>query len=182
MKRKTLTVATLLLCATMLTSSCVGSFSLFNKLSAWNQDATGNKFLNELIFLVISPAYAVCSVADVLVLNTIEFWSGSNPVASNVGKTIKVQGQDGRYYAVKTLKDGYEIKAPDGKVTCFVYDKQTDSWSQQQDGKTTEIFRFNDDGTVQVNLGDRKMNVTVDEMGVNEVASATGHGLYFAAR
>ena len=103
-------------------------------------------------------------------------------MASNVGKTIKVQGQDGRYYAVKTLKDGYEIKAPDGKVTCFVYDKQTDSWSQQQDGKTTEIFRFNDDGTVQVNLGDRKMNVTVDEMGVNEVASATGHGLYFAAR
>ena len=76
----------------MLTSSCVGSFSLFNKLSAWNRDATGNKLLNELIFLVISPAYAVCSVADVLVLNTIEFWSGSNPVGRNVSETIKGQG------------------------------------------------------------------------------------------
>ena len=182
MKRKSLTVATLLLCATMLTTSCVGSFSLFNKLAAWNKDATGSKFLNEIIFLVISPAYAVCSVADVLVLNTIEFWSGSNPLASNVGKTMNVQGHDGRYYAVKTLKNGYEIKAPDGKVTCFIYDKKTDSWSQQQDGKTTEIFRFNDNCTIQVNLGDRKMDVTVDEMGLNEVATATGRGFFYAAR
>ena len=107
MKRRFLTVATLLLCATMLTTSCVGSFSLFNKLAAWNKDATGSKFLNEIIFLVISPAYAVGSVADVLVLNTIEFWSGSSPLASNVGKTMNVQGQDGRYYAVKSLKNGY---------------------------------------------------------------------------
>ena len=141
----------------MLTTSCVGSFSLFNKLASWNKDATGSKFLNEIIFIVISPAYAVCSVADALVLNSIEFWSGSNPIASNVGKTVKVQGQDGRYYAVKTLKNGYEIKAPDGKVTCFVYDKNNDSWSQMENGKLVEIFRFNDNGTIQVNLGDKKM-------------------------
>ena len=89
---------------------------------------------------------------------------------------MNVQGQDGRYYAVKTLKNGYEIKAPDGKVTCFIYDKKTDSWSQQQDGKTTEIFRF------QVNLGNKKMDVTVDEMGLNDVATATGRGFFYAAR
>lgn len=57
----------------LLTSSCVGSFSLFNKLASWNKRATGNKFLNELIFLVISPAYAVVGAVDVLVLNSIEF-------------------------------------------------------------------------------------------------------------
>ena len=182
MKRRFLTVATLLLCATMLTTSCVGSFSLFNKLAAWNKDATASKFLKEIVFLVISPAHAVRPVVDMLVFNTIESQSGSNPLASNVGKTMNVQGQDGRYYAVKTLKNGYEIKAPDGKVTCFIYDKKTDSWSQQQDGKTTEIFRFNDNGTIQVNLGDRKMDVTVDEMGLNEVATATGRGFFYAAR
>lgn len=182
MKRRFFTVATLLMCATMLTTSCVGSFSLFNKLASWNKDATGSKFLNEIIFIVISPAYAVCSVADALVLNSIEFWSGSNPIASNVGKTVKVQGQDGRYYAVKTLKNGYEIKAPDGKVTCFVYDKKNDSWSQMENDKLVEIFRFNDNGTIQVNLGDKKMDVTVDEMGLNEVATATGRGFFYAAR
>ena len=98
MKRKTFYVATALLCGSMLTSSCVGSFSLFNSLASWNKSATSSKFLNEIIFIVISPAYAVCSVADVLVLNSIEFWSGTNPIASNIGKTINVKGEDGRLY------------------------------------------------------------------------------------
>ena len=47
MKRRFFTVATLLMCATMLTTSCVGSFSLFNKLASWNKDATGSKFLKD---------------------------------------------------------------------------------------------------------------------------------------
>ena len=68
-----LKVAVVLLAGVLLTNSCVGSFGLFNKLASWNKSATNEKFLNELIFLIISPAYAVCSVVDVLVLNTIEF-------------------------------------------------------------------------------------------------------------
>ena len=182
MRRNTIFVATALLCGSMLTSSCVGSFSLFNKLAVWNKSATNSKALNEIIFILISPAYAVCSLADVLVLNSIEFWSGSNPVASNVGKTIDVKGQDGRLYAVKTLKNGYEVKSPDGAVINLVYDKKTDSWSQIQDGKTTEIFRFNTDGTIQVCLNGKRMNVTVDEYGLNQVATAAGYGLFYAAR
>ena len=116
MKKRTLTVATAILAATMLTSSCIGKFALFNGLLSWNQKATGNKFLNELIFIVISPAYAVCTVADALVLNTVEFWSGSNPIGK-AGKVEKVWGQDGRQYAVKTLKNGYEITDPKGKYS-----------------------------------------------------------------
>ena len=182
MKVRTLTVAAILMCTTMLTSSCVGSFSLFNKLASWNRGATDNKFLNEIIFIVISPAYAVCSLADVLVLNSIEVWSGTNPLAANVGKSVTVKGQDGRYYAVKTLKDGYEVKAPDGNVTCFRYDKKTDSWSQIQDGKTTEIFRFNPDGTIKVTVADKTMDVALDENGLNQVANAAGYGFFYAAR
>ena len=80
----------------LLASSCVGSFSLFNKLSSWNRKATNSKFLNEIIFIVISPVYALAGVADVLLFNSIEFWSGNNPVASNIGKTKQVLGEDGR--------------------------------------------------------------------------------------
>ena len=182
MKARHLSVAAILLAATVLTSSCVGSFSLFNKLAQWNKGATKCKFLNEIIFIVITPAYAVCSIADALVLNSIEFWTGDNPVASNIGKTTNVLGEDGNFYAVKPLKNGYEITAPNGEVTTFIYNKKHDSWSQVQNGKTTEIFRFNEDGTIQVNLGDKKMNVTVDEIGLNEVAAATGHSYFYAAR
>ncbi len=107
MKIKSFKVAAILMAASLLTTSCVGSFSLFNKLASWNRGATSSKFLNELIFIVISPAYAVCSMADALVLNSIEFWTGENPMAANVGKTQNVIGSDGLNYAVTTLKNGY---------------------------------------------------------------------------
>ena len=34
----------------------------------------------------------------------------------------------------------------------------------------------------KVNLGDRTMDVTVDEIGLNEVAAATGHSYFYASR
>ena len=42
-------------------SSCIGSFGLTNSVLDWNKRATDNKFVNEIIFVLISPAYAVCS-------------------------------------------------------------------------------------------------------------------------
>ena len=139
MKIKQIKVSALFLAATLLTTSCVGSFSLFNRVAKWNTHATGSKFLNEIIFILISPAYAVCGVADLLVLNTVEFWSGSNPMAQKVGTTQEVLGKDGRYYAVTTLSDGYEVKCPDGETIRFVYDRTTDSWSQVQDGRSIKV-------------------------------------------
>ena len=73
MKIKHLKVSVLFMAAALLTTSCVGSFSLFNRVAKWNMRATNSKFLNEIIFLLISPAYVVCTTVDALVLNTIEF-------------------------------------------------------------------------------------------------------------
>ena len=181
MKIKQIKVSALFLAATLLTTSCVGSFSLFNRVAKWNTHATGSKFLNEIIFILISPAYAVCGVADLLVLNTVEFWSGSNPMAQKVGTTQEVLGKDGRYYAVTTLSDGYEVKCPDGETIRFVYDRTTDSWSQVQDGKQTEIFRFNADGTIQAQLQDgRSIKVRPDAAGVFETRMAVSGACLYA--
>lgn len=182
MKTRHFSVAALILATSFFASSCVGSFGLFNKLAQWNKSATSSKFLNEIIFIIISPAYAVCSLADVVVFNSIEFWTGSNPMAHNVGKTIDVMGQDGKYYAVTYLKNGYEVKAPTGEITNFLYDKNTDSWSQVVDGKTVEMFRFNHDGTIKVNVKGKSMDVALDESGVYEVASAAGKSMLWASR
>ena len=83
MKRKYLTVAVVMALATsLLGTSCIGRFQLTNKLLSWNHQV-GNKFVNELVFFAfwILPVYEVSALADLLVLNSIEFWSGSNPVA-----------------------------------------------------------------------------------------------------
>ena len=108
MKRGKLTLVAVVLSGSLLFSSCVGSFGLFNRLSSWNQ-SVGNKFVNELVFLAfnIVPVYGVAYLADALVINSIEFWSGSNPMA-NVGDVKKVKGENGNYM-VKTLENGYSI-------------------------------------------------------------------------
>ena len=82
------TVLALLVGAVTL-SSCIGSFGLTNKLLDWNKGLS-NKFVNELVFILISPAYAVCGLADLLVLNTVEFWTDSKVIA-HVGD----KGSDG---------------------------------------------------------------------------------------
>ena len=67
--RFTLLVA-IALSGSMLFSSCVGSFGLFNRVSSWNQ-SIGSKFVNELVFLALNiiPVYGVAYLADALVIN-----------------------------------------------------------------------------------------------------------------
>ena len=163
-------------------SSCIGSFGLTNSVLNWNKKVSGNKFLNELVFLVISPAYVVCSAIDLFILNTIEFWSGEQLIA-HAGETKDVMGKDGRMYAVKTLKNGYEITSPEGEVSHLVYNKKQKSWSYEDKGALKELFRFNDDGTIQATLPNgKKMNVTQDQAGLYQLRMAVNDGVYFASR
>ena len=186
MKKISLKVMTVLLVGSMMCSSCmVGSFSLFNKYREWQTNMTSNKFVNAIVAYVLgSICYPITLFVDSLVLNTVEFWSGSNPVASNVGKTKMVKGQDGRYYAVKTLENGYEVKAPTGEITMFIHNDADDSWSMQQNGQVTELFRFNQDGTIEANvLNGKTITVTQDQAGVDRVREAVmGDGNFFALR
>ncbi len=126
------------------------------------------------------PCYAVCSVADLFVLNSIEFWTGDKVIA-NVGKTQNVTGKDGRLYAIKTLKNGYEITDPAGEKSYFVFDKKNKSWSYSKDGDIRELFSFNEDGSIQACLpSGQKMNVEQNEIGLYQLRMAVNDGLYFA--
>ena len=85
-------------------SSCIGSFALTNKLLSWNRQID-SKFVNELVFIAfwILPVYEVSALADVIVINSIEFWSGNNPVTASA-KTVT--GTDGQKYLVESDANG----------------------------------------------------------------------------
>lgn len=62
-------------------SGCYGKFALTKKLYDWN-GTLGNKFLVWIVFIIfiIVPVYGVCTFVDGIILNLIEFWTGSNPM------------------------------------------------------------------------------------------------------
>ncbi len=154
----------LVLSGSILFTSCIGSFSLFNKLLAWNQ-TIDNKFVNELVFfaLWVVPAYEVAIISDALVINSIEFWSGDNPVAEGIVK--EVQGEHG-IYTVETLKNGYHIENEKGETVNLIYDKDSNTWNAVANGNTSKLITFEGNDKAIVYLPDGKeKNVELNQKG-----------------
>ncbi|MCL1956617.1 MAG: DUF3332 domain-containing protein [Fibromonadales bacterium] len=101
-----LLVACVLTVSTVSTTGCYGSFAAFNKLRVWNGKFTGNKFVNWLVFLVLNiiPVYGLFFTADALLINSIEFWTGSNPVA--LGDTYRETDAEGNSVTAVKMEDG----------------------------------------------------------------------------
>jgi hypothetical protein len=89
-------------------SACFGSFNLTRKLWGWNKSVSSEKFVRELVFLGLNivPVYSVATFLDAVVINTVEFWSGKNPV--NMSSTIKVDSAT-KVKTVGVVKDGLRI-------------------------------------------------------------------------
>lgn len=168
--------ATVMVCGAFLFSSCIGSFGLHSKLLSWNE-GIGNKFAFNII-----PVYGICYLADALVINSIEFWSGSNPMAS-IGEVKKVKGENGNYL-VETLENGYSI-TKEGETASMelIYDKDLNTWNVVAEGVSTELLQINNDGTAQMTLPNGEdLTVTLDAQGVSAARQATMVNTYYAAR
>ncbi len=151
MKKFFLTAAlAALLCSSM--TSCMGKFALTKNLYAWN-DQVSNKFVNEIVFVAfwILPVYEVCAIADLLVLNSIEFWSGDNPMTAS---TKAIDTDHGRYI-VECDGKGYDITLEStGEKFRLDFAQESKAWSLQFDGKEYPLLTFIDDSHVSVPLPD----------------------------
>lgn len=181
MKRKFLVVGTVIaLASSIMFSSCIGSFGLSKTLLTWNQ-GIDNKFVNWIIFVLISPAYAFTMTADLLVLNSIEFWSGSNPIQAGIIKEVK--GKDGKMYTIETLENGYKIQNEAGELAYFIHDAETDSWSSLVNGVETKLLKFEKDNfaTVFMPNGEEK-KVELSEEGVIAFQQMMNNEIFLAAK
>lgn len=149
MKKIKISVATLLLAGgSLLFSSCIGSFSLTHSVLSWNK-GVGHKFINELVFVAfwILPVYEVTALADLLVLNSIEFWSGENPVTAS---TKTVDTEQGRYL-IACDENGYTIiHEPTGRESRLDFDSESQTWSLATEHCSYPFMTLVDDNYVKM--------------------------------
>lgn len=136
---KMLGLGLLLTCFVIFLSGCYGSFGLTKKVYNWN-GSMGDKFVQEVVFLglVIIPVYEVAGFVDVVILNLIEFWTGSNPVALKNGENhIKFNGKDVKVYVSENSAIIYDNEKI---VATLDYNKYNQTWYMTSNGKTHRLM------------------------------------------
>lgn len=130
-------VATLLVAAFALsTTACIGRFATSGLVRKFNLTVVEGKWPHEIVFLLlyIIPVYPIAGAIDIIIVNSIEFWTGTNPIdggarvagskvaSHNVGDQHHVIAADGSEGTSTLREDGsidFEIRTPDG-ATHFV--------------------------------------------------------------
>lgn len=163
--KKHFKLTALLLTATIVLSSCIGSFRLTNNIKDWNE-GLGNKFVNELVFIAlhIVPVYEIAMLVDGVVLNSIEFWTGNNLVAEP-GETKIVKNSQGQDVQVTALENGYTISNGDTAMN-LLFDAENQVWSAEYNNQVTDLVKLNGDNTAQLYVYGDIVNVTLDAQGV----------------
>ncbi|MGI6197735.1 MAG: DUF3332 domain-containing protein [Candidatus Cloacimonadaceae bacterium] len=131
---------------------CYGSFTFTKKLYEFNGSVSGNKFVNNLVFwlLGIAQIYSFTAVADVAVLNLIEFWTGSNPMAMADGvENIQYVTIDGSEFKLLMSNDTLSIEtmsgANKGAIVELNYDAASQSWYLQQQNGSVKVATMHGD-------------------------------------
>jgi hypothetical protein len=158
LRRRTFALAS----GALLLSGCFGSFAATNALYDWNVKASDNKWLRWLVFLVlvIVPVYGLFILADALVINTIEFFSGNNPVShANLG--------NGYALTTSPTPDPKVVKheiEKDGKVERTLYVRRQSEHELlllDEHMRVTGHARILPDGRVEVLDGDGRVIKTI---------------------
>ena len=153
----TLSLSAIMLFAVTFQTACIGSFNLTNGYWDWANNI-GNKWVNWLVYLVTAwIAQPIALFVDALILNSIEFWTGSNPMAMGPQDEEKqlVMGADGNNYEIKATMNRFDIKQLDGDkvgaVQSLVFDPELRTWSYVDEVQVIKLAQLSENGaTVQI--------------------------------
>jgi hypothetical protein len=138
---------------------CYGKMALTKKVYRVNGEIS-DKYLRSAVTwaFIIVPVYGVSALVDFVVFNTIEFWSGKNPVAQ--GEKDFQYTENGQRYQIHARKSGdtitYDINRYNGNAYLDTLSVKWDIKSGnslatlQQAGKITEFQAIREKGGVRV--------------------------------
>lgn len=155
-------------------AGCTGSFNITKKLYHFHR--AQEKWVDETIFLVcvIVPVYGVTLLVDGLVVNSIEFWTGDNPVAATNLEPVSIaKGKDTEavlnydrsrgQVLLSILKDHNDIRS-------FTFEKTaTGVVARDNSGQIRFTAITNADGSVSLYNGQQQLIQSFDQASVAAV-------------
>ncbi len=156
----------------MFASGCYGPFSLTRRLYRWNSQA-GDKWAQEFMFLVLTwvPVYGLATLADAVVFNSFQFWTGKNPVETSSQRSTRsmaqrlARGGDQAMLTYAPVSDGAEL---------FI--------EQFQEGRAAGSLRIQRRGSAAVGLdGNGQMLFTAQSLVDGSVLIRDRNGKQMAA-
>ena len=150
--------------AAFFTTGCTGSFNLTRKVYNFHRSQT-DKWSDELCFLVVAllPIYGFATLADAIVFNSIEFWTGKNPVdMSYVPPSSRiVQNGDVKYrlsYNAKTDQVSLTSLAQGSNNHGVIFERaQGMITAKNEQGKVLYSSVENKDGGISIYDGNGKL-------------------------
>ena len=78
--KKTISKVVALAVVSVALSGCVGSNAVTGYLMKFNLKAVDNRYARGGLNILLAPVYGLTVAADYLVINSLEFWTGKNPI------------------------------------------------------------------------------------------------------
>lgn len=129
-------------------AGCFGDFAATRKVYTFNENF-GDKWMNQIMFYVLAfiPVYEIAVFADVVLFNTLEFWTGSNPMAMNENEEIiKYANHDGK--DLKIIIRQNEVMLEDlsnpGEEIALRYKPFEKSWYMENEEGAVKIATLKD--------------------------------------
>lgn len=127
-------IAVTLVCSSSLlaTTGCFGSFVTVQRLYHWNMTVDNNKWARWGVFVatVVVPVYPSATIFDMVFTNSVEFWSGRNPMAASADGSRTVRAETGEEVTLRMRDDGnidVSIRSPSQPDTRLVVVPEGDS-------------------------------------------------------
>lgn len=97
------------------TTACFGTFQLTRKVYQFNREVSPDKWIRELAFLVmvVLPVYGFASFLDAVLFNSVEFWTGNNPVLAVNGASQTIETAQGSATLTRVDEDTLDVKLHD---------------------------------------------------------------------
>ena len=137
---------------------CYGGFVLFHKIHKWN-GTIGDKWVKSIVHaaLWILPVYGFCMFIDLIILNTVEFWTGSNPLAMQEGQTEEqIVAQGDETYRIQASRNRWDVEcikgAKAGMKRSLVFVENENAWYVEGDNMRIRVMTQDQSNPMNVNM------------------------------